>query len=376
MSWESAARIAAAFDTTEKDLVNVFESRLGSHQPIVEINSSEAPVHEVILKGEEVDLNRLPFHPQHQFDGGTYLSAGIDYSIDPETGRTNVGCRRLSFRNRHEAGTNVTAPSDLRGIYQACVRRGEKLHVNFAVGSHPIDFLVSQLRVPTDEVSLISSLRGEPVPMVKAITNEVRVPADAEVTIEGFLDERGYCENEGPFGEYMGYYGPMHMDPVYHVTAITMRGDALHQSVLHGCGRILQRAESANMYAVVLESRVRTILKSIAIEPVDVCAKASSGECQNLRVSIRKTGRGQARRAMSALFGSLITLKHIFVVDEDIDVFSDEQVEWALGTRFQADKDLMMLSEMQGFPMDPVLGRQAFRNKSRFRFDHSIWPKR
>jgi len=332
----------------------------------MEINSEEAPVHEIVLKDEDADLTRLPFHPQHRFDGGTYLSSGIDYTIDPETGRTNVGCRRLSLRNRREAGTNVTARSDLKGIYQACVKRGERLHMNFAVGSHPIDFLAAGMRVPADEVTLISTLRGEPVPMVKGVTNEIRVPADAEIIIEGFLDERGYCEPEGPYGEYMGYYGPMHMDPVYHVTAITMRRDALYQTVLHGCGRILHKAESANLMAPVLESRVRAILKSIAVEPIDACAKLSSGEGQNLRVSIRKTGPGQARRVISSLFGSLPILKHIFVVDEDIDVFSGEQFEWALATRFQADKDLMVFSGMQGMPMDPSLKGEPVGSKAGF----------
>ncbi|MBW1768968.1 MAG: UbiD family decarboxylase [Deltaproteobacteria bacterium] len=360
------SRLAAAFNTTEKDLVKEFQARLDSHQPVIEINSEEAPVHEIILKGEDADLTRLPFHPQHRFDGGTYLSAGIDYTIDPDTGRTNVGCRRLSLRNRHEAGTNVTAPSDLKSIYQACLKRGEKLHVNFAVGSHPIDFMAAGMRVPADEVTLISSLRGEPVPMVKGVTNEVRVPADTEIIIEGFLDERGYCEPEGPYGEYMGYYGPMHMDPVYHVTAITMRSDALYQTVLHGCGRILHRAESANLMSLVLESRVRTILKTIAVEPIDACAKLSSGEGQNLRVSIRKTKPGQARRVISSLFEALPILKHIFVVDEDIDVSSEEQFEWALATRFQADKDLMIFSGMRGLPMDPSLEGQPVGSKAGF----------
>ena len=360
------SRLAAAFNTTEKKLVQEFQSRMDSPQPVIEVKSDEAPVHEIILKDKEADLTMLPFHPQHQFDGGTYLSSGIDYTVDPETGRTNVGCRRLSLRNRYEAGTNVTAPSDLRGIYQASVKRGEKLHVNFAVGSHPIDFMAAGMRIPADEVTLISTLRGEPVPMVKGVTNEVKIPADAEIIIEGYLDERGYCEPEGPFGEYMGYYGPMHMDPVYHVTAITMRRDALHQTVLHGCGKILHRAESVNLMALVLESRARIILKSIAIEPVDVCAKLSTGEGQNLRVSIRKTSPGQAGRVISSLFGALPLLKHIFVVDEDIDVFSDDQFEWALATRFQADKDLIVLSNMLGMPMDPSLGGQPVGSKAGF----------
>jgi 2,5-furandicarboxylate decarboxylase 1 len=359
-------RLAAAFNTTETDLVDIFQSRLNNPQPIVEVDSSEAPVQAVIIRGDEVDLTRLPFHPQHQFDGGTYISSGIDFSVDPETGRTNVGCRRLSLRNRREAGTNVTAPSDLRGIYQAAVKRGEALPVNFAIGSHPIDFLAAGMRIPTDENQLISTLRGEPVPMVKGITNDILVPADAEVILEGYLDPKGYCEPEGPFGEYMGYYGPMHMDPIYHVTAITMRHDALFQTVLHGCGAILRQAESANLYALVTENRAITILRAIGINPVQVHSPVSSGECQHLRISIQKTTPDQPRRIFAALFAAMLTLKHIFVVDDDINVVSTEHFEWALATRFQVDRDLMQFPALQGFPMDPSLDGRALATKAGF----------
>jgi UbiD family decarboxylase len=171
---------------------------------VVEIPSDEAPVHQVVLTGDRIDFTRLPFHPQHEFDGSVYCSSAIDYTIDPATGRTNIGCRRLSLRNKTECGTNVTAPSDLKRIYTAAVARGERLPVTFTVGTHPLDFIAATERFPGDELNLIANFRGETAPVVKSITNDIRVPADAEMTFEGYLDERGYCEPEGPYGEYMG----------------------------------------------------------------------------------------------------------------------------------------------------------------------------
>src|SRR5580658_5646451 len=88
--------------------------------PLIEVPSGDAPVHDIKITGKDVDLSKLPFHPQHAYDGSCYCSSAIDYTIDPATGRRNVGCRRLSLRNRTEAGTNVTAPSDLKRIYTAC----------------------------------------------------------------------------------------------------------------------------------------------------------------------------------------------------------------------------------------------------------------
>ncbi len=244
----SRKRLAAAFDTSEERLYDEYFKRLGSLQPLVEVPSDDAPVHAIKITGKDVDLGRLPFHPQHAYDGSCYLSAAIDYTIDPATGRRNVGCRRLSLRNRYEAGTNVTAPSDLKRIYTACAARGERLPITFTVGTHPLDFVAATTRQPGDELSLIANFR----------------------TLEGYLDERGYAEPEGPYGEYMGYYGAIHMDPVFHCTAITMRRDALHHTLLHGSAFVLDQTDSANITALRTEAEAMKILRATVAEPVAV----------------------------------------------------------------------------------------------------------
>src|SRR6478609_1161282 len=264
----SRKRVAAAFDTTEDKLHAEYFRRLANPQPVVEVPSDEAPVHQVCFTGKDVDLTRLPFHPQHAYDGSCYVSSAIDYTIDPATGRRNVGSRRLSLRNRYETGTNVTAPSDLKRIYTACVARGERLPITFTVGAHPLDFFAATTRQGGDELSLIANFRGEPAPVVKSLTNDILVPADAEITLEGFLDERGYAEPEGPYGEYMGYYGAIHMDPVFHCTAITMRRDALHHTLLHGSAFVLDQTDSANITALRTEAEAMKILRATVAEPV------------------------------------------------------------------------------------------------------------
>jgi UbiD family decarboxylase len=254
----------------------------------------------------------------------------------------------------------VTAPSDLKRIYTACIARGERLPVTFTVGAHPLDFFAATTRQPGDELSLVATFRGEPVPVVKSLTNDVLVPADAEMTLEGYLDERGYVEPEGPFGEYMGYYGAIHMDPVFHCTAITMRRDVLHHTLLHGSAFVLDQADSANITALRTEAEAMRILKTTGREPVAAYLRAVAGGCCTLRVSIRQRVLGEARMAISALFGQIMRLKHIYVFDEDIDIYDDRQVDWALGTRFQADRDLVVLEGIMGMPMDPSLdGRRT-----------------
>lgn len=362
----SRTRIAAAFGVERDKVWEEYDRRMKSPQPVVKVDSSDAPVQQIVKQGKDVDLTKLPFHLQHKFDGGAYLTSGIDYTIDPETGLTNVGCRRLCLRNETECTSNVTAPSDLRRIYQKAVARGERLHVSFAVGSHPLDFIAAGLPINTDEVTLVGTLRGEPVPLVKCVTNDNYVPADAELVLEGYFDEGGYRETDGPYGEYMGYYGPMHGDPVYHVTAITHRKDVLHQSLLHGSGRILSNCDSPNLGAVRNEARIWQMLKSIGVSPTAVYVRNQTGGGGHVRIAIRQTAPGQAHAVFSTLFGAFRNVKHIFVMDSDVDIYDDAQFEWAMSTRFQAAKDIMVFEGMQAMGMDPSLQGARLGSKAGF----------
>lgn len=349
----SRKRLAAAFGLDYREIPHEYLRRMASPQTIVEVPSSEAPVHEFVLGRNDADLTKLPFHIQHEFDGGTYISSAIDYTVDPAMGRSNVGCRRLMLRGRHEMRANLTNNSDLKKIYLKCLERKEPLQVSFVIGSHPIDFLAATLRLPGDEIGLVATLRGEPLPVVRGVTNNIAVPADAEMVIEGYFDELGYREFEGPYGEGYGYYGPMHIDPVFHVTAITKRKDALFQSLLHS-GRDLSRADSPNTGALNAEVSAWKALRAAGIEPVAVCAPTSTGRQQHVRVSITQKAPGQARQVIAALF-AVVRFKHVFVVDDDIDVFSDKQMEWAMATRFRGDRDIVTQG---GFPphyMDPTM---------------------
>ena len=360
------ARIAAAFGTTYDKVYDEFQRRLATPQKVAEIPSDEAPVQQVRITGDEIDLTRLPFYPHHEFDGSCYISAAIDHVTDPQTGRRNVGSRRLSLRNRTQAGTNVTAPSDLKRIYEGCVARGEGLPISFAVGNHPLDFYAATTRKPVDEINLLGTLRGETAPVVKSLTNDNLVPADCEMILEGYLDNRGYVEPEGPYGEYMGYYGAIHLDPVFTCTAITMRKDVLHQTLQHGSAFVLDQCDSACMTAMRVESEAMSILRHAVREPLAVRLMEVSGGASGIRVQIRQHVTGEARKAIAVLLGSVHWLKHVWVYDEDIDIEDERQVEWAFGTRFQADQDIVLLTGIMGMTMDPSLQGRRTGGKAGF----------
>ena len=360
----SRRRLAEAFGTDERNVIHEYMRRMNDPQPVVEVPSSDAPVHQVVLRGDAIDLSKLPFHLQHELDGAPYISSGIDYTVDPATGRTNVGCRRLMFRDRRTMRANLSQPSDLKKSYIACVERRETLPASFAIGSHPLDYLAAGLRLPGDEFGLVATLRGEPVPMVRGLTNGVPAPADAEMIIEGYFDELGYREHEGPYGEFYGFYGPVHMDPVFHVTAITMRKDVLHQTVFHSGGH-LSRTESGNLGGLNSELQVWKALRAAAIEPAALLAVPASNGRQHVRVALRRGQPGQARHAISALH-AIPRVKHVFVVDDDVDVFSDEQMEWAMSTRFRAASDIVIASGHPAFYMDPSADENGMVDKAGF----------
>jgi len=350
----SRARLARAFGVAPRDLAAEIQRRLRGKPEIVEISRAEAPVQQVVLTGDDADLTALPVHLQHGLDGGPYISASIDYVIDPRSGWTNVGIRRLMLRGRRETGVDLVSPSDLKAIYEASAAAGRPLPVSFVVGAHPVDHMAAMMRLPVDELGLVALLRDQALPVVKCVTNDIRVPADAELVLEGYFDARGHVEPEGPYGEFLGYYGALKRNPVFHLTAITRRRDALFQTATIG-GRQMSRTDTAMLTAVRAEVVIWQALATAVREPVAVLATASSGGSFNVRVALRQRVPGEARNAIAACFGALANVKNVFVVDPDIDISSDEQIDWALATRFQPDRDLVVMSGLRTLPLDPSL---------------------
>lgn len=362
-------RLARAFGVAAAEVTLEVERRLKTRPEIVELTSAAAPVHQVIETGEAVDVTALPVHLQHALDGAPFISASIDFTLDPATGKTNVGMRRMMLRGKRETGVDLNAPSDLRAIYMAACARGENLPVSFVVGCHPIDAVAATMKESGDELELIAALRAAPLPVVKCLTNDIRVPADAELVIEGYLDARGYVEKEGPFGEYLGYYGGVKLNPVFHVTAITRRRDAIFQTATIS-GNRMDLTDTSNLEALRSELMVWQTLRGVVREPVAVYAPVAAGGSMSARIALKQRYPGEARSALYAVLGGC-NLKNVFVVDPDIDIFSDRQMEWALGTRFQPDRDLIMGTGMRLSPLDPSLHGAATGSKAGYDL---TWP--
>lgn len=362
----SRARLALAFGVPKEKLLGEVIRRFANPIPPIEVASAQAPVHQVVWTGADADFTKLPIHLQHGEDGGPYISASIDICRSIDGRKRNLGYRRMMLRGPHEAGIDLIAPSDFRALYAEFHKRKERMPVAFIIGSHPADGVAATAMHPiNDEVALMGGLREAAVPLVRCATIDAMVPADAEMIFEGYLDEQGWSEPEGPYGEYVGYYGRIKTNPVFHLTAITMRRDALFQTATIG-GRTLAYTDTAQLCALRTEVAVWDALKTAIREPVAVYTTPSCGGMYNVRFSLRQRYPGEVRNAIHAVLASSADVKHAFAVDDDIDIFSDAQMDWALATRFQADRDLVMANGFRAVPLDPSLEGKSTGAKAGF----------
>jgi 2,5-furandicarboxylate decarboxylase 1 len=350
----SRGRIARAFETEVDKLLPTVLKRLSVPGKVTEVERKDAPAQQVVQTGNEINLFELPVHLQHSLDGGLFISSAMDVSVDEASGWSNTGIRRLMLHSPYQTGIGLFSPSDLKAIYERSAAKGKHLPIAFVVGSHPVDHASATMRTPGDELQLMASLRGKTAPLVKCLTNDVRVPADAEYVIEGYLDSAGHIYPEGPFGEFLGYYGGVKYNPRFEVTAITRREDAVFQSsTIAGAG--MASTDTAQLNSLRTEVVLWNALQHSVRGVVAIYATGASGGMFNVRIALRQFAQGEARNAIATAFGCLVNVKHVFVVDDDIDIYSHEQMDWALATRFQADRDLVVQSGFRAIPLDPSL---------------------
>jgi 2,5-furandicarboxylate decarboxylase 1 len=225
---------------------------------------------------------------------------------------------------------------------------GCPLEAAIVVGVDPLTLLASQaiVAVDIDELAIAGALHRQPLPVVKCLTSELRVPAEAEIVIEGrFLPK--VRELEGPFGEFPQYYGERGERHVMEIVAVTHRKDAIFHTIVGG------GLEHLLLGAIPREASMLAHLRRSFPNVRDVHL-APGGVCRyHLYVQIRKRQDGEAKNVMLGAFAGHYDIKQVIVVDEDVDIHNPTEVEWAVATRFQADRDLVIIPESQGSKLDP-----------------------
>jgi 2,5-furandicarboxylate decarboxylase 1 len=288
----------------------------------------------------------IPTHSEH--DSAPYITAGLVVARNPATGKQNVSINRIQINSPRRMAMLIL-PRHLHAYFGAAEARGEPLPVAVVIGVDPLTLLASQAVLPIDhdELEVAGALRGEPLPVARCLTNEVRVPADAEIVIEGRILP-GVREPEGPFGEFPKYYSPRDDREVIEIDCVTHRRDPLYHTIVPA------ELEHLLLGAIPREATILAFLKRSFSDVQDVHLSVG-GVCRyHLFVQLKKRSEGQPKNVICAAFGAHYDIKHVVVVDEDVDVHDPQQVEWAVATRYQADRDTVIVSGAQGSILDPT----------------------
>ncbi len=336
--------MAEAMGVAPSELLARFQHAAANPLPWREV--SDAPVQQVVHTA--VDLQRLlplPTHNEH--DSGPYITAGLLISRNPRSGVQNVTIHRLQLNAPDRLGV-LLLPRHTLAYLQMAEEAGEDLEIAIAIGVDPMTLLASQAIAPLDqdELEIAGALHGAPLPVVRCRTNRVRVPAEAEIVIEGRI-LRGMLEEEGPFGEFPQYYGERAARHVVQVDAVTHRRTPIFHTIVGG------GLEHLLLGGIPREATLLAHLRRSFPGVRDVHL-SRGGVCRyHLHVQLEKHSEGEAKNVILGAFGGHYDIKQVVVVDTDVDIHDAREVEWAIATRFQADRDLIVIADAQGSKLDP-----------------------
>jgi len=341
--------MAIALDGKPEELARKFGERQSKPIPPVEV--TDAPVQEVTKLGDEADLTEVPMLTHYDVNAAPYITAGVVVAADPDTGVRNTSYNRLMMAGKRELRIFMAIGRHLWTLHNKFERRDQPLPIAIVIGVHPLFSLGAQALTPADEdeYAVIGGMMNEPLRLVKAKTVPILVPADAEMIIEGKMLPH-VRRTEGPFGEFTGHAVPQDERQIIEVTAITHRKNYIFQDIHAGY------TEHKLMGAVPREAALLKAVRQSVPTVKNVCMPVS-GNCRfHAYVSIAKRTPGQAKNAICAAFAADMLLKHVVIVDDDIDIFDEERVLWAISNRFQADRDLVVIANAQGSELDPSAG--------------------
>jgi len=332
---------AAAYEVSEK-----------LSQPVepITVNGREAPVKEVVLRGNEATVAHLPIFTQHEQDAGPYLTAAHATTYDPETGIDNTAIQRVWVRQQQELGYFPYPASHNRQNVLKFWERGEAAPIAFWIGHHPAVSIGAQAKLdyPESHWGRAGAMAGEPVRLVatELFGEKIKVPAEAEIVLEGFVPPHR-LEPEGPFGEYTSYMGEATASPVFELRCVTQRRDAIYHDYASGL------PDSLVPDNAVIEAKLYQLARQVSPAVRNVYVPVS-GRRFHAYIQTRDVSAETAREILRAAL-AFRRVKLVVLVGEDIDLFDEEQVLWAIATRTQMDRDALILSNLPGSMLDPSL---------------------
>ncbi len=342
----SRDRIARMFGTDAGGLHREYQLRASSGiEPEV---LGSGPVTEQVTSGDKVDLNTLPMLKHFETDRAKYITSGIIIGEHPDTGAGNLSYHRAMIHSRNQLATSLHSRGHLWRLLNMAKERDEPMPVAMVIGGHPKFMIAASARLAfgEDERDVAGGLMGEALQVVKTPKYGIRVPAHAEMVLEGVIDPDAHVE-EGPFGEFTGYSSDRSTNNLFTVETVLRRENPILVSVAGG-----NSAEHLNLGRIPREAEMVEKLKA-RFPSVTAVHYPASGTHFHAYIAMNQSREGEARQVMLGLLGWDQYLKNVIVVDADVDITRDEQVLWALSTHFQPHRDVVIIGGLPGNALDP-----------------------
>ncbi len=343
----SRRALAFALGVDERGLAAEYARRIKDHvKPVV---VPDPPVRHRTVTGSAMDLAKLPIPRYFPGDAGRYLTAGMLVARDPDTGVETEGYHRFQLKGRDRMGVSLHSRRRMFEYQRRAESKGAALPCAIVLGLHPLVSMGSLAYPPADvgKFQVVGGLLGEPLQVAPCATIDLHVPASAEIVIEGEIPP-GVREPEGPFGEFTGYVSRRSTEHVFVARAIAMRERPWFQSI--GSGRA---GDHITTLGLIREAEIANALGRVIPNVRGVHVPLSGTSSFTAYVSIAQSRPGEAKHVIPIVLGVDHYLKLVIVVDDDIDIFDEAEVLWAIATRMQADRDLVVISGSLGAMLDP-----------------------
>jgi UbiD family decarboxylase len=314
---------------------------LAIENPVAPKVVEKAVCQEVTYIGTEVDLTKLPIMHYTDKDGGKYIASAVSIIKDPQTGHRNMCFHRLMLKDKNHFVARIV---ENRGTDSVLKKAGGELDIAICVGNSTAVLLAASTSLPlgVDELGMANAL--EKTDLVKCKTIDLEVPAEAEFVFEGKITNEK--ATEGPFLDLTGVVDRVRQQPVIEIKCVTHRRDPIYQT------KLKRKNEHKFLMGMPKEPTIYNEVNKVC-QCKDVYITPGGCSWLHAVVQIHKTHIDDGRKAILAAFEGHKSLKHIVVVDEDINIYDPHDVEWAIATRFQADRNLMVLSNQSGSSLDP-----------------------
>ena len=344
--------ISGICNTREKIACSISASVSQITSRIVKATENPTPiekvekVHQNFNTTMDADLSKLPVPTYYKKDGGAYLTAGVIIANDPETGVRNASIHRMLVKDKNRLGVRIV-PRNLYTYYKKAEKLDKPLEIAIAIGMNPATLLASCTSIPitADELEVANTFHNGEMKLIKCETVDLEVP-DCEILLEGQIlpNER---ESEGPFVDLTDTYDIIRKEPIIKIEKMHYKDNPLYHAIMPAGNehKLLQGLPQEPRIYKAVQNTVPTV-KNVVLTEGGCCWLHAA-------ISIQKQTPGDGKNVIMAALAAHPSLKHCVVVDEDIDIFKSNDIEYAIATRVKGDEDILIVPGARGSSLDP-----------------------